>query len=113
VSGSLHRLRHNARWWLRNPSGEVKIIILVAVNRKKCKLRNGYLLPWVAIGHLPQNIPTKVQGISINKNIINGAPFILEFHKIFLRPAVPPEGDFRFTAQDLSDFATKFWNGLT
>jgi hypothetical protein len=48
-----------------------------------------------------------------NSIAVNGAPLTLEFQKIFLRQAVPPqEHDFTFTAQDLSEFATDFWGGV-
>jgi len=48
-----------------------------------------------------------------NSITVNGAPLTLEFQKIFLHQAVPPqEHDFTFTAQDLSEFATDFWGGV-
>ncbi len=64
---------------------------------------------------VPQNrpqIPTKVQEIVIDQNTVTGAPLVLEFQKIFLRPAMPPESDITFTEQELSDWAADFWEGL-
>jgi len=40
---------------------------------------------------------------------VTGAPLILEFQKILLRAAVPPEGDVIFTAAHLSRSADWFW----
>jgi hypothetical protein len=70
---------------------------------------------------LIRQLPTKVQEITIVSNIvtgrplpitegpftITGAPLVLEFDKIFLRPAVLPETDFTFNVQDLSDWAAR------
>jgi hypothetical protein len=52
-------------------------------------------------------IPTKVLEITIlPDNTISGSlPLVLRFQDIFLRPAVLPEGDITFTAEDLSDLA--------
>jgi hypothetical protein len=58
---------------------------------------------------------TRVQEITIDSNpaTVNGAPLTLGFRKNFLRHAIPPlKHDFTFTAQDLSAFATNFWDGL-
>jgi hypothetical protein len=63
----------------------------------------------------PLQTPTKTREITIdsNSNTVNGATLTPEFRKNFLRQAVPPlEHDFIFTAQDLSEFATDFWDGL-
>ena len=50
-----------------------------------------------------------MQEIDIDPNGITGAPLVLEFWKVFLRQAVPPENDFIFTAQELSNLAAAFW----
>jgi len=42
-------------------------------------------------------------------NAVTGAPLVLEFQKIFLRPAVLPESDITFTAQELSTWAARIW----
>src|SRR2546429_3620955 len=61
----------------------------------------------------PQNrsrVPTKMKSITIIPNNVTGAPVVLEFQKVFLRPAVAPESDIIFTAQELSAWAAFFWN---
>ena len=67
---------------------------------------------------VPNNpIPTKTQEITVTlktvtgTNTVTGAPLVLEFGKIFLRPAVPPESDITVTGQELSDWAAVFWRG--
>jgi hypothetical protein len=57
-------------------------------------------------------IPTKIQKITVIPNTVTGAPLILEFEKIFLRPAVLPESDIIFTGQELSDWGAGFWRCL-
>ena len=61
----------------------------------------------------PPQIPTKIQEITIVSNTVTGAPLVLEFDKIFLRPAVLPESDLIFTGQELSVWAANFWLGVT
>jgi hypothetical protein len=55
----------------------------------------------------PSQIPTKIQEITIIPNTVTGAPLVLEFAKIFLRPDVPPESDITFTGQELSNWADR------
>jgi len=57
---------------------------------------------------LPQ-IPIKIQAITIAANTVTGAPLILEFDKIFLRPAILPENDITFSTQELSAWAAGIW----
>jgi hypothetical protein len=115
VSESLRHLRFDANWWLTKSGGDVKIIIIILVNRAQLTLqiekwelgpRTGKLLLTL---RSTQRIPTKMQEITIDSNAVTGAPLILEFDKIFLRPAVPPESDFIFTAQDFSTWAARIW----
>jgi len=134
---SLTKLRQDARIWLENSRGDVKIVLLFSIGRtattmiiEKWENRPIPANPPVpanrpatrsttrAGASLPNQLsqtPTQIQAITIdsNSNTVNGAPLILEFRKTFLRQAIPPlEHDITFTAQDLSMFATDFWAGL-
>jgi hypothetical protein len=128
---SLTRLREDARLWLENFRGDVKIVLLFSICRTT---RTMIIEKWencpapanrpvtrsitraiATPSNLPPQTPTQIQAITIdpNSNTANGAPLTLEFEKIFLRQAVPPlEHDFTFTAQDLSAFVTRIWAGL-
>ena len=120
-SESLTRLRRDARIWLENSGGDVKIVLLFSIGRTA---RTMMIEKWEnrpvptnrpATRSSTTQTPTQIQAITIdsNSNTVNGAPLTLEFEKIFLRQAVPPlEHDFTFTAQDLSAFATIFWRGV-
>jgi hypothetical protein len=131
---SLTRLREDARHWLENSGGDVKIVLLISIVRQARTAgtagtaRTMIIEKWenrpVPLNYpptrsnttqIPIQIPTQIQAITIdsNSNTVDGAPLTLEFRKIFLRQAVPPlEHDFTFTAQDLSAYATTFWTSM-
>jgi len=128
LSEKLSRLRVDAAWWLGNSGGKVKIVIIFAVRPEQTKIQiEKWELAPVAERRpstraFPNNpdippqdrpqVPTKMQAISISPGAITGAPLVLEFQKVFLRLAVPPEpeNDITFTAQELSDWAAHFWD---
>jgi len=124
-SESLKRLRRDARIWLEESRGDVKIVLLISIGRR-ARAGTMTIEKWEN-GPAPSNrpstrsnmtqVPTLIQTITIDSNsnptAVHGAPLILGFREIFLRQAVPPlEQDFTFTAQDLSAYATNFWAGL-
>jgi hypothetical protein len=127
-SESLSHLRFDAGWWLKQSGGEVKIVIIISIVRAESMLliEQWGLTPLTGRGltlraastylnnnnNSPPQIPTKIQEIAIDPNTVTGAPLVLEFEKIFLRPAVPPEGDIRFTGQELAAWAAALWQGL-
>ena len=121
-SESLWRLRVDARWWLENSGGDVKIVVLISLNiaRATRTLQSIRIEKWElapaqrritrsVANNPPAEVPTKVQEITINPNTVTGAPLILHFQKIFLRQPTPPEADIVFSAQDLSDFSASLW----
>lgn len=121
LSESLRHLRADAKWWLENSGGDVGIVILISIKEAQ---RNLLIEKWElalapnrpitrAFNNPNTLIPTKMQEIRIDSNIVvTGAPLVLEFRKIFLRPPTPPENDIVFTVQDLSAWATQYWAGL-
>jgi hypothetical protein len=136
-SAKLDKLRRDARIWLEDSRGDVKIVLLFSIGRtsRTATARPARTMiiekwenrPVPANPPVPTNrpvtrsitralaIPTQIQAITINSNsnTVNGAPLTLEFQKIFLRQAVPPlEHDFTFTRQDLLAYATNLWAGL-
>ena len=131
ISESLRRLRFDASWWLTESGGDVKIVIIISIQRAKSRLQiekweqapSRRLLPLRTpnSNNLIRQLPTKVQEITIVSNTVagaslrvtggpftvTGAPLVLEFDKIFLRPAVLPETDLTFNVQDLSAWAAR------
>jgi len=134
VSESLKRLRHDARWWLEKSDGNVKIVIIISIRerQKSLHLEKWRLAP--ALGNRPatrarpnpkSETPTKIQEITIVQTPaaaqpgtiptynVTGAPVILEFDKLLLRPPVPPnETDVVFSVADLESWADFFWSGI-
>ena len=120
-SESLQKLRQDAHFWLEDSRGNVKIVLLFSIGRRS---RTMIIEKWEnrpvpanrpVTRSMPTAVATQIQAIAIdsNSNTVNGAPLTLEFEKIFLRQAVPPlEHDFTFTAQDLSEYATDFWDSV-
>ena len=120
LSESLRRLRADARWWLENSGGDVRIVVIISINKaQKTLLIERWRAPLAqtkpvtgAFNNPNTLIPTKMQEITISSNAVNGAPLVLGFQDIFLRQAIPPEADITYTAQDLLAWATQFWAGL-
>ena len=126
LSESLSRLRLDANWWLTESRGDVKTVIIISVKPAKPIL---HIEKWElaspgprpntrAFSTLnnpppPPQIPTQIQVITIDPNTVIGAPLVLEFAKIFLRSAVPPESDITFTAQELLTLAAKIMKWYT
>jgi hypothetical protein len=122
VSETLSQLRFDAGWWLGKSGGAVKIVIIISIERAPQTLQiekwelapmTGRRPPTRAFPNAPNIppplIPTKMHEITILQNTVTGAPLVLEFDKIFLRPAVLPETDITFTAQELSTWAAGIW----
>jgi hypothetical protein len=138
-SESLNHLRCVVRWWLTKSRGDVKIVIIISIksNQSTLQIEKWELAPMT--GRRPSTrafpnpnnvprplIPTKITEITIISHTpigtpmpitgapftITGAPLVLEFDKLFLRPAVLPETDITFTVQDLSAWATAFWRSV-
>lgn len=123
LSESLPKLRCDAKWWLTNSSGDVKIVIIILITsqNKSLRIEKWEMVPPISgrrVTRANTPIPGSVQEITIipdatgaiTPNQIIGAPLVMDFHKIFLRQPIPPETDITFSINDLADFATKFWN---
>jgi len=110
VSESLTRLQVDARWWLSNSNDEVKIVILIAINTSVPSIVvQKWQMAKAEQRGVTTVIPQQTQELLITPNSLDGAPLILEFEKVFLRPPVAPEEDIVFTAPLLTKWATKVW----
>jgi hypothetical protein len=123
ISESLSRLRIDTGWWLTNSGGDVNIVIIIAVNQRQLRIQvEKWELALPDLGRpctrSNQQMPARTHEITIYPDAITGAPLVvgapmvLEFDKIFLRPATPPEIDVVFTAEDLSGWAARVWDAL-
>ncbi|KAH8811487.1 hypothetical protein F5884DRAFT_749862 [Xylogone sp. PMI_703] len=109
-SESFPKLRMDMEWWIGNSAGDVKIVLLIKVSPT---VRRATIEKWVP-RQPPRNSDgelvsvTQIDAIN-NPIIVNGAPLILEFDRVCLRPPNPPEADWVFTQQDLINYAMDLW----
>ncbi|KAK2761521.1 hypothetical protein FQN52_008149 [Onygenales sp. PD_12] len=118
LAESQARLEGDCGWWLCDSHGEVKIALGVSIDRTRKEM---IIKRWE-----PQRIrltranpmalvPMAIQEITIsspqNSNSINiyGAPLILEFEKVFLRPPVS-QADIQITEMELVALAREVWD---
>jgi len=133
LSEPLAKLKCDANWWLVQPGrngGKVMIVVTISIKPKDKSLQiekwenalaparpNTRANPATPI---PIQIPTRIQQITIRPNAtgaitpneVTGAPLVLHFEKIFLRQPIAPQTDLTFTANELAEFATDFWDCL-
>jgi hypothetical protein len=129
------KLKCDANWWLVQPGrngGKVVIVVTISI---KPKDKSFQIEKWenapaparpntranpASLIPIPIPIPTLIQRITIRPNTtgaitpneVTGAPLVLHFEKIFLRQPIAPQTDFIFTANELAEFATDFWDGV-
>ncbi|GFF36301.1 hypothetical protein IFM58399_04505 [Aspergillus lentulus] len=121
-SESQSKLANDARWWLNASGGELKTVITIAVQKKREAIT---IDKWEAIsrptrGDPGKMVPEVVQKVTMTREggdapvHITGAPLIIGFEKLFLRPAEEEkgEGDVVFSRDNLAEIADLVWNGL-
>ena len=109
VSETLNKLKADAKWWLANSRGRVKIVLLIKIDRVA---RTIHIEKWECrpaahayANRPPAQIPTEIQTIDIDAHgVVTGdppattPPLVLHFRKLLLRQPVPPqEQDVRYT----------------
>jgi hypothetical protein len=124
VSETLRKLRMDARWWLANSQGRVKIVLLFKINQVA---RTIHIEKWecrpaahIYANRPPAQVPTEIQTVDIDAHgIVTGSPpattrpLVLHFQNLLLRQPVPPqEQDVRYTAQNLQRLGNGIWAAL-
>ena len=113
LSETLPRLRVEADWWLGNSDGQVKIVVLLEINktRKEIRIEQWEIQPpEPTTGRNLAQVATLMNEVFIDSNnVITGVPLKLDFRKVFLRPAVPPEEDIEIGSQELTEWAENLW----
>ena len=133
LSESLAKLKCDANWWLiqsgRRNGDKVMIVVTISIKPSDKSLRiekwENAPAPERPITRanpgppIPIEIPTLIQQIiikpnaatgTITPNEVTGAPLVMHFNKIFRRDPIAPQIDFTFTANELAEFATDFWD---
>ena len=127
VSESLPRLRNDASWWLSNSDGEVKVVLLIEVDKdhKRLNIETWEIVsPWPdPTRHDDPSTPAQVPALTHLVSIgppndvdtgapsISGAPLKLDFGKVFLRAPTPPaeKAHIELSPEDLSEWARILW----
>ncbi|GFF33958.1 hypothetical protein IFM51744_02288 [Aspergillus udagawae] len=121
-SESQSKLANDARWWLNASGGELKTVITIAVQNRRKSIT---IDKWEGIsrptrGDPGKIVPEVVQKVTITREgddapvHITGAPLVIGFEKLFLRPAEEQkgEGDVVIDHDDLTLIADLTWMGL-
>jgi hypothetical protein len=124
LSESLPQLRMDTRWWLANSQGQVKIVILIAIDRA---VKNIHLEKWECRPRRyntrsrpnATHEPTQIQTIDIDANsVVTGTPpattpsLVLGFQDLFLRHPIWQEQDVIFSEDELRNYARDIWANL-
>ncbi|KAJ9190753.1 hypothetical protein DTO164E3_9175 [Paecilomyces variotii] len=119
LSGSLARLRSDARWWIENSAGDVLIVLVIWIQPTSKRAKIEKWIPNIQLTRRsprlgsPTVSPTKVADIKIDQSsasMCHGAPLCLEFDRVFGRPPRNAlEHDIIFTQNDLEDWARLLW----
>jgi hypothetical protein len=104
VTASLLRLREEARWWLRNSQGEVRMVLVLGIHRQRRTLciekweqkeRSRAPIQQQQLPHQPEASlqAYAAQTIEISSESVSGAPLVLPFEELLERPRQGREAD--------------------
>ena len=124
VSESLPKLREDALWWFQNSNGDVRIVLLLSINKNQ---RTALLEKWqlaptntpqpmtrITPNRLRQQVPPPMpplvrqiqqpfahQEIQLTQTTMTGGPLVLPFEALFCRPPQGTEVDITLAQQEL------------
>lgn len=112
ISESMPKLQTDAAWWLANPGGQVKLVLLIQVTKRSRVIEMEKCVPgqeMTAAGAQPVFQPRKVAAVTVNQSVdpptVQGA-LLLEFWSVFGRePSRPLEQDILFTETDFLEWS--------
>lgn len=123
-SESTIHLRQMADLWISESDGQVKVVIVISIERAREKILIEKSIP----NPTPLNTgpalrsrgraALREQTITLTKThnrpaAVTGAPLVIMFHEMFLRNrATDTEKDFRISEHDLQEIAKKVWDEM-
>ncbi|GFF43317.1 LOW QUALITY PROTEIN: hypothetical protein IFM46972_07164 [Aspergillus udagawae] len=111
-SQSISSLASVPRWWLTDSKGDVKIVLIILISQIRREISVEIAEPSKKGGGVTQRVV--ISQLTAQGQIrISGAPLVLHFGRVFLRPAGPNEGDIEFGTGDLERIASKVWRVYT
>ncbi|GIC89078.1 uncharacterized protein Aud_005480 [Aspergillus udagawae] len=121
VAASLPRLREEARWWLRNSQGEVRIVLVLGIHRPR---RTLIMEKWGQQDRTPINqrqLPPQAeaplqayaaQTIEISSESISGVPLVLPLEELLERPRQGKETDIVLAEEQLRACMSWMWQWM-
>lgn len=139
VSESLPRLRQDARRWFADSNGEVRIVIIITVRRKRIMIEKWQLAPPDSprpltpsdirslTSQFPNNPPSTTQPTSLQQaycaheveidlslvagqpSVVTGAPMVLPFYAVYDRLPLPGESDIVLQGRDFEVMTNLLW----
>lgn len=120
ASDAYRKLKADAEWWLMNSRGDVKLVIIVSVNRKtpKIKFETVTLTPATLRLQRPRNVPTIRQSITTSRDperpdatitVSPPVPLTIQFEELFCRQPVPPEHNIDLSPDQLREISRQVW----
>ncbi|GAQ09903.1 hypothetical protein ALT_7224 [Aspergillus lentulus] len=119
VTASLPRLREEARWWLRNSQGEVRMVLVLGIHRQRRTLIiekwEQERAPIQQHQHQPSYQPVAslpayaAQTTEISPESVSGAPLVLSFEELLERPRQGREADIVLAAEQLRGCMCWVW----
>ncbi|KAK4862984.1 hypothetical protein LT330_010089 [Penicillium expansum] len=121
VSESYRKLKADAEWWLTNSRGDVKLVIIVSVNRKtpQIKFETVTLTPATLRLQRPRDVPTIRQSITTSRDpkrpdatitVSPLVPLTIQFEELFCRQPVPPEHNIDLSPDQLREISGQVWD---
>lgn len=111
LSETQSKLNSDVRFWLNQTHGDVKVVLTLAINRKGPQIT---LEKWELRNDRQHRTGRVDISMGTNKQIrVDGGPLVIEFEKLFLRPAEDArEGDITIDTDMLEELATEIWKEL-
>lgn len=108
LSETQSKLSSDVRFWLNQSHGAVKVVLTLAINRKGPQIT---LEKWELRNDRQHRTGRVDISMGNNKRIrVEGGPLVIEFEKLFLRPAEDArEGDITIDTDMLEELATEIW----
>ncbi|CAL5873007.1 uncharacterized protein PFLUO_LOCUS7276 [Penicillium psychrofluorescens] len=113
-SESKTRLRSNAKLWLVESKGDVKIALIMSTSKTRKEV---VFELWQATGRATRNEPGRIvaelkQTVFVTEeggHVRASGKLIIRFEDLFLRGAILPEEDIVFTERDFAKIASQVW----
>lgn len=106
------KLGSDVRFWIRASGGDVNVVLALRINRQQPEIR---IEKWMSNDHNDNVRRHLEQSIKVskanNRIILSGAPLVIGFEELFLRPASSPgEKNIEIDGEKLQHLATEIWD---